>query len=458
MNRTGAAATLVPSSTKLKPSLLVKQNKGVQDRQRRDAEARAAVVAMNREIDPDALVHSRAALEAKAAIYDRIHRGEGSSAEQQKSDRYLVDFEVKSFKPRVDNHTSQDELVDPIQLGEAAFGDPDEQVEFVDYLGRTRTCRRAELPQLLAADRRDRLHEIKSSDRSGNSRRRRRSNSLSDEDESRRSPRRDDDRYAAVPPPSSTGGSEDTYVCWVKPVFFLAIFLFLWRVRYESVMIDSHLLLKLPPFSNLKSRPWDPSKRDYEDRRHRPRSRWDEQQSEQPTGPIHFETVRSGEIRTLGAGYYQFSTDATERQLQLDSLKALHQQTLEQRKKREGLSKLRESMIARRLEMIHQRKEAKLQRAQALHLAGDDQVVEAEDDPATSEQQSDRFAHSEGPEPDSLANRPDADMSHEGNPATAHNSDDSSDSDSENQPTMDISQLLAFFKAKAAAHDASQDE
>ncbi|KJE89056.1 hypothetical protein, variant 3 [Capsaspora owczarzaki ATCC 30864] len=414
MNRTGAAATLVPSSTKLKPSLLVKQNKGVQDRQRRDAEARAAVVAMNREIDPDALVHSRAALEAKAAIYDRIHRGEGSSAEQQKSDRYLVDFEVKSFKPRVDNHTSQDELVDPIQLGEAAFGDPDEQVEFVDYLGRTRTCRRAELPQLLAADRRDRLHEIKSSDRSGNSRRRRRSNSLSDEDESRRSPRRDDDRYAAVPPPSSTGGSEDT--------------------------------------------PWDPSKRDYEDRRHRPRSRWDEQQSEQPTGPIHFETVRSGEIRTLGAGYYQFSTDATERQLQLDSLKALHQQTLEQRKKREGLSKLRESMIARRLEMIHQRKEAKLQRAQALHLAGDDQVVEAEDDPATSEQQSDRFAHSEGPEPDSLANRPDADMSHEGNPATAHNSDDSSDSDSENQPTMDISQLLAFFKAKAAAHDASQDE
>lgn len=39
-------------------------------------------------------------------------------------------------------------------------------------------------------------------------------------------------------------------------------------------------------------------------------------------GPIHYETVRQGEIRQLGTGYFQFSTDEKERAKQMQ---ALHQ-------------------------------------------------------------------------------------------------------------------------------------
>jgi len=43
-------------------------------------------------------------------------------------------------------------------------------------------------------------------------------------------------------------------------------------------------------------------------------------------GPIHYETVRHREIRTMGTGYYRFSTDEAERGEQMAALGSLREQ------------------------------------------------------------------------------------------------------------------------------------
>ena len=105
---------------------------------------------------------------------------------------------LKRHPQQVDNFEDGHDAVQ-MQLGEMAFGDPDELVEFVDLLGRTRTCRRAELPELMAADQRDRMQDQRDRDRRSDPRHRRTRSPSSSSDEGG-SPRRDDSRYAAIPP------------------------------------------------------------------------------------------------------------------------------------------------------------------------------------------------------------------------------------------------------------------
>lgn len=59
-------------------------------------------------------------------------------------------------------------------------------------------------------------------------------------------------------------------------------------------------------------------------RREREREEWEDQARQEVLhGPIHFETVRNEEIRTMGTGYYRFSTDEAERGEQMQTLNTL---------------------------------------------------------------------------------------------------------------------------------------
>ena len=49
----------------------------------------------------------------------------------------------------------------------------------------------------------------------------------------------------------------------------------------------------------------------------------------QPEGPLHYEGVRGGEVRTHGVGYYAFSSDETKRQEQMKLLDNLKKQVCE---------------------------------------------------------------------------------------------------------------------------------
>eukprot|EP00035_Acanthoeca_spectabilis_P006226 m.122109 g.122109 ORF g.122109 m.122109 type:complete len:369 (+) comp13408_c0_seq3:390-1496(+) len=75
-----------------------------------------------------------------------------------------------------------------------------------------------------------------------------------------------------------------------------------------------------------------------------------------PVGPVHFQAVVPGEIRQLGTGYYNFSTDAEQRANQMDSLNTLRSQTAEQRRRREAIKKRRETAQEARIAKIKRRK------------------------------------------------------------------------------------------------------
>ncbi|EGD74972.1 hypothetical protein PTSG_12549 [Salpingoeca rosetta] len=89
------------------------------------------------------------------------------------------------------------------------------------------------------------------------------------------------------------------------------------------------------------------------------RQQWEEQmeaERNQPRGPIHYETVRAGEIRNLGTGYFAFSKDEIERGQQRELLEQLREETQRGRSKREKLKQRRERALQARLAKIRQRR------------------------------------------------------------------------------------------------------
>lgn len=63
----------------------------------------------------------------------------------------------------------------------------------------------------------------------------------------------------------------------------------------------------------------------------RERRRWEEQAEqeldpEKPVGPVHYQSVQAGEVRSHGVGYYAFSTDAEKRKEELELLNKLRDQ------------------------------------------------------------------------------------------------------------------------------------
>lgn len=68
-------------------------------------------------------------------------------------------------------------------------------------------------------------------------------------------------------------------------------------------------------------------------RRERERKKWEEQAEQEvgldePVGPIHYQAVHGGEIRSHGIGYYAFSTDESKRKEQMELLDKLRKQVI----------------------------------------------------------------------------------------------------------------------------------
>ena len=68
-------------------------------------------------------------------------------------------------------------------------------------------------------------------------------------------------------------------------------------------------------------------------RRERERQKWEEQAEQdvgldESTGPLHYQAVHGGEIRSHGIGYYAFSTDETKRKEQMELLDKLRNQVI----------------------------------------------------------------------------------------------------------------------------------
>ena len=61
----------------------------------------------------------------------------------------------------------------------------------------------------------------------------------------------------------------------------------------------------------------------------RERQAWErqvQQEVDKPVGPVHYQDIQQGEIRTHGVGYYAFSTDESKRIEQMDLLNKLREQ------------------------------------------------------------------------------------------------------------------------------------
>lgn len=76
----------------------------------------------------------------------------------------------------------------------------------------------------------------------------------------------------------------------------------------------------------------------------------------QPEGPLHYEGVRGGEVRTHGVGYYAFSSDEAKRQEQMKLLDNLKKQTAQNRDKNKKIQEKRKALLEARLAKVKQRK------------------------------------------------------------------------------------------------------
>ncbi|KAG8743385.1 hypothetical protein FRC12_015060 [Ceratobasidium sp. 428] len=133
-----------------KPAIWARQNKGVRDRARRDAELE--------EVSKPTLESARATLERKAQIYEKLQRGKGGGLSEKQREALLVDFDDRYDDGSSSDGSGRDEsLVVP----RPPAGEPDDPedpiVEYEDEFGRIRTARRSEVP-------RDRLPELSMTD------------------------------------------------------------------------------------------------------------------------------------------------------------------------------------------------------------------------------------------------------------------------------------------------------
>ncbi|KAG8747302.1 hypothetical protein FRC10_001481 [Ceratobasidium sp. 414] len=128
-----------------KPAVWARQNKGVRDRARRDAELE--------QVSKPTLESARAALERKAQIYEKLQRGKGGGLSEKQREALLVDFD-----DRYDDGSSSDgsDRDESLVVPRPPNGEPDDPedpiVEYEDEFGRIRTARRSDVP-------RDRLPE-----------------------------------------------------------------------------------------------------------------------------------------------------------------------------------------------------------------------------------------------------------------------------------------------------------
>ncbi|KAI8096344.1 uncharacterized protein BX664DRAFT_323715 [Halteromyces radiatus] len=131
-----------PSKTESnkKSSRTIQQNRGVEERARRDK----ATYAGNEE-EVDILEKSRIALERKAKIYDTLQRQHQqlNNLDDVENSDLLIDFDQKYFQQRDYDTSRKKKVIDKEE--ERHSSDP--WVEYEDEFGRTRVVRQSQLPR-----------------------------------------------------------------------------------------------------------------------------------------------------------------------------------------------------------------------------------------------------------------------------------------------------------------------
>ncbi|CAE6422921.1 unnamed protein product [Rhizoctonia solani] len=118
-----------------------RENKGVRDRARRDAELD--------QISKPTLESARAKLERKARLYDQLQRGKGAGLSEKQRESLLIDFDSRDSGNDTDSSEDRDRDESLVVPGQ---NEDDPIIEYEDEFGRIRTARRSEVP-------RDRLPE-----------------------------------------------------------------------------------------------------------------------------------------------------------------------------------------------------------------------------------------------------------------------------------------------------------
>ncbi|XP_067013476.2 coiled-coil domain-containing protein 174 [Anabrus simplex] len=122
-----------------KETVLTKKNRGVEQRDERDAE--------ERKVEEDAHRKSRAVLEAKSRLYEQLY-GASSTVNPDADSRYLVDFQRKAAESESriapDSSTDVEEQHDSDEY-DTNVDPEDDWVDYTDCLGRTRRCLRRDM-------------------------------------------------------------------------------------------------------------------------------------------------------------------------------------------------------------------------------------------------------------------------------------------------------------------------
>ncbi|XP_077487314.1 coiled-coil domain-containing protein 174 [Amblyomma americanum] len=254
----------------------------------------APVAADISEEDAD-LKRSRAALQRKTKLYEKLSSGKVIPGDEESS-LYVVDFQRKSMDAAVEErerselstvptreeaelHKAKEHAADLDDnspsadhdaLDESLAGTEEEWVDYTDALGRSRRCMRKDLPALMKND-----QEL-----------------------------------------TGKAGTVETDI----------------PERTAQFLV-------------------------HERTREQLRQQWEEQEAENAyKESLHYGDVRFQEAREHGVGFYDLSGDAAERQKQLDMLNKLRDQTEKQKEISKRMKEKRKAMLEARLERIRQKK------------------------------------------------------------------------------------------------------
>ncbi|XP_059178777.1 coiled-coil domain-containing protein 174-like isoform X2 [Physella acuta] len=92
------------------------------------------------------------------------------------------------------------------------------------------------------------------------------------------------------------------------------------------------------------------------------RQKWENEANdllEKAQEDIHYSNIQFDEIRQHGVGFFQFSKDHVERNIELDRLKKFHKQTVDEQSRKEKIKDKRKNMMEERLAKVRQRRNLK---------------------------------------------------------------------------------------------------
>lgn len=256
--------------------------------------------------DHELLAKSKRILEAKAKLYDRMTASGGSL---NTDDTCLVRFNQKKQDQREYVKSSSESSSDDDEKDE----DDDKWTEYTDCLGRTRKCLKEDVDVFkkkdmeLAEVAKSRMEQIPNSEQST---------------------RNTDDGNAN---------------CWfvdTKGISSSDL-----PIYKSAASTDDDTLSMISKSTKMEEM----------------RQQWERKEQENmDLEKIHYQDVLFNEARSHGIGYYQFSTDQSERLKQQNELTTEREKTLEAQEKREKLRLQRENIIAERVFAAKNRQRARL--------------------------------------------------------------------------------------------------